>query len=313
MLELFITQSVYRTIETECVRNPHTETGGRLFGTLGRCIAIKATTAGRGAIKTTTSFFNDVKHDEDAQREAIKKYDGHVKSIGFWHKHPTGLRHPSLGDLAEACKIVNDISHEGDARPVFFLIANLNHSLELSAYVLSQDMKLFDEVRLHVIDDNAPGVKEAIECESIIIQPKELDFWRTMNFQWFRTQVGYARLQQEVNELKEKDFKVKAFAGKMLYLIIEKDGNIINCVTPPEYPLNPPRLFENNTETSIVLKSWNSTFMIVDILTQLEKFRIRERRNCEDNHSKAGHLSRIFNPIKKTIKSVWPFAGRRRD
>jgi hypothetical protein len=214
------------------------------------------------------------------------------------------------GDRVEVSEGIVDGSQ--DNRPVFFLIANLNHSLELSAYVLSQDMKLFDEVRLHVIDDNAPDVKEAIERESIIIQPKELDFWLTMNFQWFQTQVGYARLQQEVNELKERDFKVKAFAGKMLYLIIEKDGNIITCVTPPEYPLNPPRLFENNTEIPSVLKSWNSTFMIVDILTQLEKFRIRERRNCEDNHSKAGHLSRIFNPIKKTIESVWPFAGRRR-
>jgi len=313
MLELFITQSVIRTIETECLRNPHTETGGKIFGTLGRYIAISATTAGRDAIKTATSYFNDEKYDHEVLREAIKKYNGHVKSIGLWHKHPAGLCHPSLGDLTEARKIVNSISLEGDNRPVFFLIAILNHSLELFAYVLNKSMKTFDEVRLHIINDNAQVVKDALAEESVIVQPHDLDFWRDPDFQWFQTSAGYARLKMDINELNKRNYKVKAFARKMLYLTIEKDGRTITCVTPPEYPLNPPRLFENNTEISTVFTSWNSTFMIVDILIQLEKFRIKERRSCEDNHSKAGHLSRILNPVKKTIKSLWPFAGRRRD
>ncbi len=313
MIELLITRGVIRTIETECLRNPHTETGGMLLGTMERYIAISATTAGQDAVKTATSYFNDEKYDHHILQETVRKYDGHVKSIGFWHKHPAGLRHPSMGDLAEACRVVNSISPEGDNRPVFFMIAILSRSLDLFAYVLNHNMIAFDEVRLRIIDDDAREVREALAQEPVIIQPHDLDFWGDPDFQWFQTNTGYARLKKDIDELTKRNYRARAFAGKMLYLTIEKDGKTITCITPPEYPLNPPRLFENNLEIPIVLTSWNSTFMIVDVLTLLEKERNKERRNCEDNHSKTGHLSRILNSIKKTVKSVWPFAGGRRD
>jgi hypothetical protein len=310
MLELLITQGVYKTIKDDCYANPSTETGGKVLGTLRRYIAISATTAGDKAVKTLTSFINDENYDKKIFNDMIVKYNGRLKSIGYWHKHPSGLSHPSYGDLTEARKIMKEINREGDKRPFFFLIAIIETVFKLYGYVPNQNMTAFEDVKISLIEDDADEIREALAAEPVIIQPQDLDFWRDSSFQWYRTKCGQSRLKEEIIELEKKNYRVKAFAGAMLCLSIEKDGKVITCVTPPEYPLNPPRLFENNEEVSPILKNWNSSFMIIDILTQSEKDIVPERRIHEDHHTQANHLSGVFGPIKKTLKSIWPFTRR---
>ena len=312
-MKLKITKGSYETIQEESL-NTETETGGLLIGTLEVPIVIRASKPGTLANKSWACYTNDSDYDNLILAETIKEFGGKVKNIGHWHKHPGSMSELSSTDLATAQEIAQTNEHDGDRRPVFYIVTNVNsNGVKFYCYVLDPYIQKFEPVKMEVIDDNAEEVKKALSIEPIIIQPQEIDFWRNEDFQFYLTEVGFKRLKQEVDQLQTSGYDVKVHANGQLRLRIYKDGETIMCFPPPEYPLNPPRFFRDNIELFYSLPIWNSSFRIADILETLDK-QDKEKRTHENHRTEAS--SRVLGLIKKlkrTIEPLWHDKKKRRS
>ena len=301
---LKITKSAYQLIEKESLRCS-TETGGLLEGTLKLPIVILASNAGNSAHVSAVFYSNDSVYDNQHLHKTIKKFSGKVKLIGYWHKHPGKMSHLSSMDIETARGIVKRAEEEGDTRPVFFMITNVTgNDVKLYCYVLNDRYKV-EPIAIEIIDDNSSEVEKALSIEPTIVQPKKMDFWNEPGFQFYLTKTGYARLQQEVDELKAHGFAVKAYAKGLVYLTISKHKETLICMIPTEYPLNPPRFFRGKDEIKYSLPVWNSSFRIIDILQNLEELTI-ERKVYESHNNKTGSkFFTLIGKIKRAIKSLW--------
>jgi len=304
-MELKMTRTTYQFIERKSLESG-TEIGGQVIGTTKRPIATRATKAGNHAELSYVSYTNDPAHDNEEVRKTIEEFDGRVSVIGRWHKHPGNMHYPSSVDLATARGIVKRNEEEGDRGSVFFIITNVvDNGVKFHCYALDED-KNFEEVRIKLIDDNAREIEEALKIEPVIVQPREMDFWRDSGFQFYLTKTGYERLQKEVNELRFRHYVVKVHAKGQLYVVISKDNETIVCMPPAEYPLNPPRFFRRNVEISYSMTLWNSSYRIIDILQNLAALHIQERRHHESHNNETGSICiRFINGIERVVKSLW--------
>ena len=304
-MTLRITKNAYEIIKEESLRC-ETETGGLLIGTLQVPIVIRATKAGDLAKKNYVSYTNDKNYDSRILEKTIQEFNGKVKNIGRWHKHPDNMFYPSSGDLATARNIAKRSEQEGDKRPVFFMITNvIKGTVKLYCYVLNNN-KTFVKVGIEVIENNAQEVEETLRAEPVIIQPKEMDFWHDSDFQFYLTKNGYERLKFEYEELVSNGYGVKVYAKKKVYMVIEKVNEKILCLPPPEYPLNPPRFFRDGVEIEYSMRIWNSTFRILDILEYLNNLKNQEGRANESHSHKTGfNVSGFVRQVKRAIKSLW--------
>jgi integrative and conjugative element protein (TIGR02256 family) len=310
MQKLKITKSAYRFIKKESFTHD-TETGGLLIGTLNNPIVIKASRAGVNAKVTAVSYSNDTQYDNQVLQQAIKKSNGKCKKIGYWHLHPAGCTHPSLGDLHQARKIVKGNEDDGDTRPVFFVIANVDGEVRLFGYSLKPGQKNFGQVAIEIINDDSKEIENALHREPTVIQPREMDFWKD-HFQFYLTPNGYKRLKEEVDCLKQAGYDVNIYTRKQLCLKIKKE-EIILCYLPPEYPLNPPRLFRGNREIRYCIPIWNSSYRIIDILNRLNRLKHLKRRLYESHNSKTNiGWTGFARNIRNTIKSIWNHTRTRR-
>lgn len=307
---LKITKSAYRMIEQESINagKKKLETGGLLIGTLKRLVVLKASRSGTGAKVTPVSYTNDSEYDNKILLQTIKEFDGKVKKIGYWHRHPGSMSRPSSEDLRQAQEIVRMSEREGDVRLVLFIITNVIHNkVKIYGYCLIPGQKVFSRVAIKIVKDDSREVKKALDIESVLIQPKEMYFWNSCDFQFYRTKNGYTRLKKEVNELKQHGYHVKVFAESQMYFVIKKEQTIV-CFPPPEYPLNPPRFFKDSREIKYQLPIWNSSFRIKDILNILET----HGEYCEGHNTKAStKMFKIIKQVKRTIKFLWPYKRER--
>jgi integrative and conjugative element protein (TIGR02256 family) len=310
MYRLRIIRSAFEAIRKESLAHAQ-ETGGLLIGTLKDPVVLKASGAGINAKATVISYTNDTLHDNQILKKAIEESNGKCKLIGFWHKHPTGCSHPSLGDLRQAQQIVKRNECDGDMRPVFFIITNVNEDVQLFGYSLSPGQKNFEQVAIEVINNDLEEVEKALRNESVIIQPKEMDFWKD-NFQFYLTPNGYKRLKKEVDVLRQAGYGVNVYARKQLCLKINKKETIL-CYLPPEYPLNPPRFFRDDREIKYCMPIWNSTFHIIDILNRLNKLKYVKRRFYEGHNAETDLRWTVFvRHLRNTIRSLWDYTRTRR-
>jgi integrative and conjugative element protein (TIGR02256 family) len=310
MQKLKITRSAYSVIKRESFAH-NTETGGLLIGTLNEPIVVKASHAGVNAKVTAISYSNDVPYDNHILQETIEKSNGKCKKIGYWHLHPAGCTHPSLGDLHQARQIVQRNERDGDMRPVFFVIANVNGEVRLFGYSLKPGQKNFEQVAIDIINDDSKEIENALRSEPAVIQPREMDFWKD-HFQFYLTPNGYERLKEEVDYLKQAGYDVNVYTRKQLCLKIKKEETIL-CYLPPEYPLNPPRLFKDDREIRYCMPIWNSSYRIIDILNRLNRLKHLKRRFYESHNSKTNFRWPGFaKQIRNTIKSIWNHTRTRR-
>jgi len=313
--ELQITKSAYKVIEEESKKyeynNRHQyETGGILIGALKKQIVVKASKPGERATLGCTHYTNDSYHDNEILKEAIDEFKGRIKLVGYWHKHPDSMSRPSTIDLHTAQHIV-ERNESTDKRPVFFIITNVvKDEVKLYGYSLKRGQKEFSCVTVRIIEDDSEEVQNALCHEPVIIQSRKMDFWNDLDFQSYLTKVGNKRIKEEVNELQSNGYVVKVFMKEQLLLVIRMEKTTLLCVLPPEYPLNPPRLFENHAkekaEIQYCVRFWNSTCRIVDIIRSFEVVKTAKRRNNESDHFETNHgLLKFFQKIREAVKSIW--------
>lgn len=271
-----ITHSAYKTIEGESL-NRNTETGGRLIGCLNCLVVLEATLPGKDAELGSYHFTTDVEEDKRILDMIVRKYQGRVSSMGYWHRHPGNMSHPSTGDLMQAQSLIKDTALSGDKNPLYCFISNIvNGKVKLYAYSLSYGDENFEVCKLILIDDNSEEVKYALKNEPVVIQTKSINFWDDTNFQFYLTTRGKERIKQELKELEFAGYKATALrrqADNRLLLDIQKDGLSLLVIPPIEYPIGAPRFVDKVTGKEItklsVLYNWNSDFSIKQVLDEV--------------------------------------------
>jgi integrative and conjugative element protein (TIGR02256 family) len=288
------------------------ETGGLLIGTLKNPVIFKATKAGINAIKSYASYTNDVDHDNAILKQSVDESGGRLKLLGFWHKHPLGFDKPSLIDLDVARRIIRQSVESGDSRKYYFIITNVvnGNSVNYNCFTLDTSQGSFYRIKYMVSYDNDPELREALKKEPLILTPRALDYWNDKEFSFHLSLYGNERLYDEIRDLKKNGYRVHVYQGKRVQMLIEGKVNII-CHMPPEYPLNPPRLFYGDYEIPYPLHVWNSTLKIIDLLEKIqynvgEKGRIHESNHNERKSKTIAFLERIM----QKVAHLWPCPRR---
>lgn len=305
-MDLKITKSAYQVIKDESLNSIDWESGGLMAGTMKKdhCV-IKATRPSPSAVRTSASYTNDGKYDSEILKKLIAEYNGRIKLVGYWHKHPGSMSNPSTTDLKTARRFAAPLRESGDNRPLFFVISNVvGNDVLLYGYYLN-DRDEFVPVDMEIVDDNCEEVIDALKKESIVLQPEVLDYWSNPLFQFHRTITGIARLKQEVNTLTGLGYKVTVYDGKQIKIVIGSNDKTIICLPPNEYPLNPPRFYLSNSEIQYDLPIWNSSFTIADLIKKLEPIR-PERRSNENHRRRTGtNLPKVFIDLARGLKFIW--------
>lgn len=282
MEEIKITISAFNLIQHECLRC-EVETGGLLIGTLNNLIVLEATPPGDKARSTFTSFSSDAEYDRLMLNKTIEKFEGRVKLIGYWHKHPGTLAEPSLGDMKQAQELVKDIDEDKDDRPLLILIINIvQREIQAYAYDIRYGSR-FSPFKISVIEDNSNEIQQALKNEPAVIQTRDVDFWTDLDFQFYLTQVGKERIKHEVDELNNSGYDVKVLRNpvtKRLYLEIIKYKMSFICFPPVEYPLNPPKILINKHPIMLPIQYWNSDCSIKQVLDIILKKTLSKAKPC---------------------------------
>lgn len=304
-MQVKITRKAYQVICEESFSKP-TETGGEIIGTIKTPIVIAALTPGVNAELSYTSFKPDAEYDNQNLQRIIKQYEGRVKLLGYWHKHPGRLSTPSMGDCLQAKEIVKELSNENDNYPYYVFIANvIDNEVKIYAYSLQFNEKEFKRLKLVIIDDDSEEIQNALTNESATIIIQETDFWSDRNFQFYLTETGKTRLEKEIQEI-QRHYKVEVFRqkkSKRLLIRITKDSISLTCVPPVEYPLNPPSFYNSNKILNLSPRYWNSD---IKLLTLVESAfnQISQEANSSTKKEELKDESLYFEPFNKRIKKL---------
>jgi len=308
---LTIMHGAYKLMENESLTHD-TETGGSLVGTIRHPIVIRATRAGLKAVTSHVSYTNDADSDTKLLNQAIREHNGRVKLLGFWHKHPYGYDKPSGIDLKTAKRIVQRNADSGDFRKHYFIITNVNMCGLFShrCYVLKPGQENFEEMIYSLVQDDDEMIVRALEREPVIPMTRTMDYWNDDGFSFHLTPSGSERLYDEILELKKKGYRVRVYQGKRVQMLIEGKVNIV-CHLPPEYPLNPPRLYHGIDEIPYPLHVWNSTLKIIDLVEKIQNNIGEKGRVYEINHNeRKSKTIALLERIKQKIAHLWPRPGR---
>ena len=255
MTRILIAAGAAREIESDSRSvGGQRETGGLLIGTT-RCQAIVAATrAGPQAEQESHRFTDDPDHQQAQLDEQIRRFAGKVRLLGYWHRH-VGMPTPSGGDLNQARELLLKL---GGRVLVVVVVVNRtspqNPQVELNGFELRDGDSGFRPVELVQVPDDSPLIANALTQEATPVQVTDEDFWRNPDFQSYRTAVGRTRIEGEAEVLRAAGFKVQTLKkkgdGRLLLQVQDIRGSLV-CVPPPEYPLNPPRLYWAKDETEL--------------------------------------------------------------
>lgn len=255
------------------------ETGGTLFGYRhGRVIAV-ATGPGPKALKQACKFSADVEFQQQALERITAKTNGRCKLMGYWHRHPGNMGHPSPGDQAQAREIAADFSNNNGACNLVAIITTVDltrRKVLLHTFVFNPSSNKLEKARISILSNDSPILSKARKAEPSVITTRKADLFNEPNFRFHETLMGEKRIRSEVKELEAHGFHVSVSKRKednrALMVVQAPNGSRLIVVPPIEYPLNPPRVFElphgNEWHGSFCPSTlhWNSDRRIVDLL-----------------------------------------------
>lgn len=264
------------------------ETGGTLFGYRhGRVIDL-ATGPGPKALMQTCKFSADVEFQKQALDRITRKTNGRCKLMGYWHRHPGDMGHPSSGDQAQARKIADDFSNDNGACSLVAIITTVDlarRKVRLHTFVFNPKTNLLEQARIAVVADNDSVVVNARRAEPALLGVRKADLFNERDFRFHETLMGQERFRSEVKELEAHGFQVninkRKEDGRALIVVVAPSNKQLIIVPPIEYPLNPPCIFElpHGNEwcgsLSPATLHWNSDRRIIDIL----------RSECASHHA----------------------------
>lgn len=220
--KIFICQDVMESIFDECDRYEVDETGGRIIGFYHRNkgkLEIEACGmigAGPNARRTSTSFFQDGRYQEDVFRRFEAKYPD-IEHLGNWHTHHVNsLDTLSSGDIDTYNRIVNHKNHNTDFFYAFLVVAKTHRHKRDRRY----------SAKHFLIHRGNPTIYE-IPASNIKILKKSpllIDKEKTTAFEKKSIPVISVTHQSKINQIRIADKKIlfemypdlKAFLSKKL-------------------------------------------------------------------------------------------------
>lgn len=278
---IYITQQAAESM-WEQSQGCSTETGGPLVGTLQIPMVLIAGEPGPHAVKMPHFFSTDPEYDRQMLNRAREKYGRKMHLLGYWHKHPEGMNHPSPGDLRQARKLAADLRDVGEQHAwllTFILQSADNPEQAIFPYLLSPDMENFQKISLIVVKDDSDEVRQALESEGAVIVSNRIDHpWADPDFRFQFTPVGRSRLEWEQQVLEQAGYKVEVRQRKSdqrISFLLSNERSQYLCIFPVEYPLNMPRLYVlPDKEEIFPLRArslWNSDFTVADLLANVNQ------------------------------------------
>lgn len=275
---IYITRRAARTLRDESWKCD-VETGGSLSGYRRRRVVDLATGPGPKAMKRACMFSADVEYQQQALEEATRQSNGRARLVGYWHRHPGNMGHPSSGDQAQAREIADGFSKGDEACNLVAVITTVKREarkVAVHTYVFNPRSQKLEPAKTVFVSDDDPIVARAREAESCVLATRKSDLFNELGFRFHETLMGKERLRSEVEALEAHGFGVSVSKRKRdarALIVVEcPNGKKLIVVPPIEYPLNPPRVFElphgNEWLGSFcpVTLSWNSDRRIIDLL-----------------------------------------------
>jgi proteasome lid subunit RPN8/RPN11 len=281
MNEIMITKQALSEM-WEHSRDCPTETGGALVGSLKIPLVLSAGGPGPQAVERPSSFSSDVNHDRLYLEQVRTLSERQVSLLGWWHKHPQGMTHPSGGDLEQARCLQEALLQAGDGPAwllVFILQTASNPLQAVFPYCLLEGERSFRRLKLNPVDNEDPQVLTALEKESLLLrQDKVVHPWMEPGFRFQNTLTGRRRLEEEQRLLSGMGWHVEVRLRKddeRLSFTVSREEKSFLCIFPVEYPFGMPRLFRlPDFEEVYPLAGapvWNSDFHLVEWLKLVDK------------------------------------------
>lgn len=275
MSPTLVTQTVQERFVDETREAGGNETGGVLCGTADGSAIVFAGGPGPRARCSHVSFENDPVHDAQMLLEARRSFGDTADVNGLWHWHPFDMPFFSGTDRATARAVQGLFA---SPRPLLIGIVcpkGLSGAPKLHLFRWRRESAREEVVDFEIVSPKDPriGVLMASATASVDATPSYGDYWQNEQFQFYKTHRGRARIRRELQELKALGFQVQTFqAYPSLHLAIVAvcDLGPIKIVCPPEYPLNPPRIFAPNRHEFMLatLQQWSSDRRLAHVVQE---------------------------------------------
>jgi len=251
------------------------ETGGILVGTLEPLTIVAAGSPGPNATHRPAQFTSDATSDQACLAEARRQLGEQITVCGWWHKHPTGLTTPSVGDCLQARQLMREYA-DGQA----VLIGIVNHEPRLTrskttlhVYGIDQTAQ-FTEQPWKLVGSEDLRLREALKKAPRRPDLKPTDYWRDKDFQSYFNPIGRDRINREVRHLRAAGWRVETgrrTLDQSLVLNLQSGLTALRFLLPPEFPLNPPVVLTAQGERLMKLLfvwGWNSQSGLLDVATE---------------------------------------------
>lgn len=152
-MNLTLSQSAFSEIRRECLRYPHTETGGILVGKFDSENVIVPFAIGSGpfARRSLVQFKPDVEWQQERLDRYYEKFD--INYVGSFHRHPGSLSRPSSIDYCTAVRILSDPDWVVD-ESVFPIILLNGRKIVIYPYYISRKRLKFELMTMFIVPDD---------------------------------------------------------------------------------------------------------------------------------------------------------------
>ena len=269
---ILVTDSAYRAMIADAEAHPTVETGGILVGTGKQPVILGAGTGGENAVREPARFSSDLVHDRRFLDEVRSIWGESAVAIGYWHRHPNGMTRASSTDQDQASQL-NQAWDDG-AINLVAIVTKSGFKYKLYLYGIRRGENQLSPQAYRVVPDDADCVRNRLE-QAVHYPPvcEDASYWMDAGFQSYETPIVRQRLSNDVAEIR-RDFCADVVSyrgpdGRLLRLDIRMpDEETLTLIIPPEYPMNPPRVFVGGIDVTHTTGAeyWNSTCRLTDLL-----------------------------------------------
>lgn len=244
-MTLKITRSALESM-TRQSRGCPTETGGLLVGVPEDLLVTHAGEPGPQAEKLAHRFTSDPDQDR-AGLAAFRTQSGRrLAVLGYWHKHPQGMKSPSGGDLQQAKALLQEWQAAGDPDPgllVVILQEADRPEQGVYAYLLGPGQASFTPLVVEVLEADDPAVAKALARLPAHLQSRPDHPWARAGFSFQHTPGGQERLARDAEALQAAGWQVslrQLRENGRVVVGLERGPTRLLLRLPPEYPLCAP-------------------------------------------------------------------------
>ncbi|QDT42559.1 hypothetical protein Pan241w_26440 [Gimesia alba] len=257
------------------VKSSPVEIGSILLGVIAEHIVVMAVgKPGENSIQEAVRFVHDPAEDQKCLQEQRQKHGQKIAILGGFHKHPSGMHWFSSQDNQQAQEI---FMQNGDGKPVLIGIwaeAVRGPEPHLFLYILESENGRLTPVGYDIVTPSDSRVAGALKDAPVFPEQSINGFWEDTQFQFYHNSVGRERIRNELATLRKQGWKVQTIRKaktKKLILSLHRDTRQFLVMLPPEFPLNPPRIYDLAGFEVLglhALMQWNSDRCIAAIIEQ---------------------------------------------